>query len=141
MRQLKFRAWDTATKTMLITGFHFFGETTCFDLICQMVMENNPNKIECSLMRMNDVVVMQFTGLLDKNKKQIYEGDILRYVEKMCDLGDAQTLIAKVIYDQDVAAFGLGLNDERGCWNYFTDRTISHFEVIGNEFENPKLLK
>lgn len=79
-----------------------------------------------------EFVVQQYIGIDDKNHDPIFEGDIVQYTERMCDLGDAQTLVAKVMYDPEVAAFGLG---DKECWNYFTDQVIYNFEVVGNIFE------
>jgi len=72
----------------------------------------------------NDTV-MQFTGLLDKNGKEIYEGDIVRGQHKI--IGD---WTAKV----DFLATGIWFGGAK-----FSE--VENYEIIGNIYENPELLK
>jgi hypothetical protein len=72
-------------------------------------------------------VVMQYTGLRDKNHKEIYEGDIIK--SKLDNIG-------KVIWKDSMAAFYIIFkqgNDLLEGWN-------RDGEVIGNIYENPELL-
>lgn len=71
--------------------------------------------------------VGQFTGLLDKNGKEIYEGDVVVWTD------------SDSIKRQDVvkwASGGLCL-----CNSQYTVGSYVGLEVIGNEFDNPELLK
>lgn len=123
-RLLKFRAWDTFAKRMY-PEFYIFGETTCFDLISQWVMEYPNGK--SSIERMNDVEVMQFTGLKDKDGKDIFEGDILQSAKY-------NTEALPVVYSAEFSAFLLG---ENALWQDWLKDAI----IIGNIYENPDLCK
>lgn len=68
------------------------------------------------------VPLMQFTGLLDRNGKEIYEGDIITCLDE-----DDNELIMEVFYQVDEARW-IPLNSFR------------KFEIIGNIYENPGLL-
>ena len=90
-------------------------------------------------------VVQQYTGLKDKNGKEIYEGDIIKATRKWsfnCDVGD----VFVVEYNSETASYGL-LPD--GCvvkplYENFADltrRKSLSCEIIGNIFENSELLE
>jgi uncharacterized phage protein (TIGR01671 family) len=91
--------------------------------------------------------LMQFTGLKDKNGKDVYEGDCLGYLTHN---GEVE-LEGEVEWDKDTASFILIARDVRReilnkmtFWNqnsYYNYRDIKSFMVIGNIYENPELLK
>jgi uncharacterized phage protein (TIGR01671 family) len=86
---------------------------------------------------------MQFTGLKDKNGREIYEGDIVRLWEWRVEYLPSEPFEyakAKVVWDDESAAFFYEKFTEPGTpWMMNDD--IEGVEVIGNVYENPDLLK
>lgn len=76
----------------------------------------------------NSWVKRQFTGLRDKNGREIYQGDILRGEYEASHSGVYQNTVEWV---QEDAAFSLA-NSPLWAWDWL--------EVIGNVFENPELM-
>lgn len=77
--------------------------------------------------------VGQFTGLHDKNGKEIYEGDIVRWF-----INDI-VITAEVYYEELQAWFTMGKGESGGL--VLCDWMRGEYEVIGNIHENPELLK
>ena len=96
-----------------------------------------------------DETVGQYTGLTDKNGKQIFEGDLLNGFQYPFLNDNAHNYFAEVVWLENSTAFGLythkhplsavrGLNE--GC-DYMEDFDSSQWEIIGNIHDNPELLK
>jgi uncharacterized phage protein (TIGR01671 family) len=111
MREIKFRAWDTRFNDM-----HYYPEIHQWNL-------NMPD--------LEEITLMQYTGIKDKNGKEIYEGDIVK-----CDGYYEDIYVCK--YGR--ASFVLGV--QQGNFGLSIVMQDSYqMEIIGNIYENPELLK
>lgn len=139
MRDFKFRVWDKFTEKMVFTGFSIIGEITVFSLIDQYCHKYPNDKLDSpkSFERWHDFVVMQFTGLKDKNGTEIYESDLL-IDPRDFEIGNNPH---QVIFNQNIAAYGWFhtpmLQEEKF---YSLNRFLESLEVIGNIYQNPELL-
>lgn len=134
MREIKFRAWDNLKKEMIAEGYHVIGESTMFGEIDQWVQEHRGKTP--SLEYFNHIIETQFTGCIDKNGKEIYEGDIVKG-------GTDYTKYVNETYDVSVVEYanhGFWIKDESFGWEGEGLWDWNDLEVIGNIYEHPHLL-
>ena len=143
MREIKFRAWDKDYKKMITNfllpesksfGMHrmaisFTGEV--FTFTDWDMAEYDEDEMYNSAKYPSRFELMQYTGLKDKNGKEIYEGDICR---------DGLDWVFKVIWDSDNARFLGQQKKPRGDTYICYIGRIPAVEIIGNIHENPELL-
>lgn len=118
-RIVKFRVWDKKRRKF------DYGNVEAF---YPLLLDGSDN-----------LIPDQCIGRTDTSGQQIFEGDIVQYTERLHEHGDCQKLVAVVQYDEKAAAFGVGCRKE--LWNYFSDMTVSSFEVQGNIYEHPDKAK
>lgn len=155
MREIKFRAWDNLNKVMLLTveEWHKIWK----DDECDPHNEYDFKKLELYISQEGHVLedtyehgvcdlhyylqgkpkyeLMQYTGLKDKNGREIYEGDIVEFFGKEVNR-------ATIEWSQEDGGFTYTYltpltNKKCGMIAYPTYLAI---EVIGNKWENPELL-
>ena len=121
----KFRAWDGAKKEM-------FKDTFAITESGQVVVVEQESVV-CppDYVFVDHLVIMQSTGLFDKNNKEIFEGDIVLVLDSPYT----------VFYDNERGSYRLKPHDDR--WNVDYMSNFSHggnFEVVGNIYENKEQL-
>ena len=136
MREIKFRAWDKRLKMWYMWGLNINPETGAY-------FTGPPH---------SDLIHCQFTGLRDKNGKEIFEGDVLQITSNLIrlsdrkDTGEISCVLEVVKWIDD----GWGYEKIKNVQNYpgliphsSKGLTISskYGEVIGNIYENEDLLK
>ena len=87
----------------------------------------------------NGAILMQSTGLKDKNGKEIYEGDIVKFSD--CDDDEYTT---PVVWNKDYACFGVSFSGKYPVsFDYLEEfyTELKDIEVVGNIYENPELLE
>ena len=133
MRDIKFRAWG--------------GVDVCMHYLVPRKGAGSMGVLS-DLVEEDDWKVMQYTGLKDKNGKEIYEGDVCKYHDALADNyliegKNAEKVIGRVTWSEDRCRFQAQEIKENHKGGYYIIKleSVLDFEVIGNIYENPELLE
>lgn len=129
MREIKFRAWNKVQKVM------FFPDGMDLKKKSLMSIDRNPFyvKLISGWNKGGGFELMQYTGLKDKNGKEIYEGDIVKDWENI-DLYE-------VVWNRRYACFELNRLTFGNDTGQEIDNSPLDLEIVGNIYENKDLLE
>jgi len=132
MRPIKFRAWDKEKEAMIyiLEEIHFghLGEGKTISTWIK-----TPTGYSRQLVFGENAELMQFTGLHDKNGRDVFEGDVLKI--------DGGGEIIPVVVSYKDASFGITWPEGNFAeLKYYFDMPFCDVEVHGNIYENPELL-
>ena len=124
-REIKFRAWYKEKKRI--------GKVLGIGILHKEIYFSNED-VDCyGHIDFKDIELMQYTGLKDKNNKEVYEGDIVKLranhgigVIKYYD--ECGAFVVEYIKPRPLAVLGM---------NYYKE----DIEILGNIYKNPELLK
>lgn len=125
MREIKFRAWGHLVRANYCMHYCVSIE----DYLC------NPLPYVGDGDKICDHELMQYTGLKDKNGKEIYEGDIVKCGWFYGD--DFGNEVGEMEFSNQVVEFTVGQQGSGFDLNVFG---MENAEIIGNMYENPELL-
>lgn len=130
-REIKFRCWNG--KKMLRVDELVIdpdGKASCYGFDTKWEDGDDPRKW------VSDGIFMQYTGLKDRNGKEIYEGDIVR-----CD--KAEWYRSEILFGKDISSlpeYQEVVTFDYELLNMRKNDYENHWVVVGNVYENPELL-
>ena len=132
----KFRAWDKEGEVM-IDWFWLSSEGNLYET--PVTFYDTPHLV---LERNDDLIVMQSTGLKDKNGVEVYEGDVVNITQYFGGhpYGEMKHIIKRSKYNNNLVAYRESSN-QRMTEVSMSFRKSGDYEVIGNIYDNSELLE
>lgn len=124
----KYRVWDKELQTML--------DVSLIDFKKGVLVGEHWEFGETNFMSFDEIVLMQSTGLFDKNNKEIFEGDVVRQVRTQ-PTTENETITGVVTM---IEGAWLIMNDNEQLASYLWSETDEN-EIIGNIYENKDILE
>jgi uncharacterized phage protein (TIGR01671 family) len=119
MREIKFRAWEKNMKQMIPVN--------------QINFETGIINSDSAWRMFNEVELMQYTGVKDRNGKEVYEGDIVKHA-----VFGIKDITWGSDYDCLKGNKGFMYNNTLA---FLHDRDAEEIEIIGNIYENTALIR
>lgn len=138
MREILFRgktySGEWAYGSLILAGSYccILEAEECVHPMDYPYLDNDLGTIDGQATPVDPETVGQFTGLLDKNGKKIFENDVIKT--------DQYDELASVMFNSYCGQFQVLFNDDysEGLEDWHTES--NHIEVIGNIYDNPELL-
>ena len=124
----KYRAWDKELQTML--------DVSLIDFKKGVLVGEHWEFGETNFISFDEIVLMQSTGLKDKNSREIFEGDVVRQVRTQ-PTTENETITGVVTM---IEGAWLIMNDNEQLASYLWSETDEN-EIIGNIYENKDILE
>jgi uncharacterized phage protein (TIGR01671 family) len=148
-REIKYRVWDVEPEIMRYELEEIrLDHGNKFSVGYTDMLENYPigETGDCTSYTDEYIILMQYTGLKDKNREEIWEGDIIKDEYYMATVVYGEYTVMGSIDD----TYNFGFHGRIFKWFVYYDESIESIdiyhadqqkvEVIGNIFENPELL-
>lgn len=129
MREIKFRMWHKNIKQMYDVGV--------INLQQGLVFMKNYLSYTQSSFAIEEVELMQYTGLKDENGKEVYEGDILEKI--YTDYNDKEFFREKYLVQNNIC--GWELRNLKKPKSHRSFQLLKKCKIIGNIYKNPELLE
>lgn len=138
MREIEFRCWDKVNKKM------WHNVQNAYDTLHHHCLHSEDENCECffdncsfgAVLVDNDLIVMQYTGLKDKNRVKIFEGDLI----ELDGYGRGKVVFDEAMFQYKPLGFSWQIEPGVNC-DAFYPTIDAQLEIIGNIYENPELLK
>lgn len=149
--RFNFRCWDIENKHMFYDGYNnwedthikthdFLALSLCGDIYRQWEYADSVHTlIDLTEKATDKYILMQSTGLKDKNNKEMFDGDIVS-ISRTDVNGNIIKYFKIISYSVDYGMFFYKNMEDGSCYATFGEIYLDRVEVIGNIYENKEIL-